>query len=105
MPFATMSRDIRWLGRGGRADAARVATAPRSLASDGFDRRGRGRRHTRAAGCDNRPGAGPWRCRSTEEYLSLSPSQGAAADSGVSVRIVDATDWEPSAWDDLAVRG
>ena len=36
--------------------------------------------------------------------MSLSTSLGAAADSGVSVRIVDATDWEPSAWDDLAVR-
>jgi lipid II:glycine glycyltransferase (peptidoglycan interpeptide bridge formation enzyme) len=36
--------------------------------------------------------------------LSLSTSLNAAADAGVSVRIVDATDWEPSAWDDLAVR-
>jgi peptidoglycan pentaglycine glycine transferase (the first glycine) len=36
--------------------------------------------------------------------LSLSTSLNATADSGVSVRIVDATDWEPSAWDDLAVR-
>ena len=36
--------------------------------------------------------------------MSLSTSLNAAADASVSVRIVDATDWEPSAWDDLAVR-
>jgi peptidoglycan pentaglycine glycine transferase (the first glycine) len=36
--------------------------------------------------------------------LSLPTSLAAAAEAGEGVGIVDATDWEPSAWDELAVR-
>jgi lipid II:glycine glycyltransferase (peptidoglycan interpeptide bridge formation enzyme) len=45
-----------------------------------------------------------WQRRSLEERLTLATSQTARIDISAAPRLVDATGWEPSAWDDLAVR-